>query len=402
MANPAQAMAAAGRKGDTELAHVGVGEMLVPREVIDNDPGVLSAIIKAFQKAGADWRKYQVDEAQEPPQPPGQSPFYSGEAGPPFGSVMPQPGQPNINPQTGAQEFFFHNFINPTTGLQEFGITVENGRSSDPGTQRDSYGMERAKDIYSRGGPTQPSPGTQRDEQEFIGFESVLPTPSPGAGVDPNAGQPSPSPSYDPLSSAPGLGGGPDAAYGPPITNPNFRGEEYPSTMVGRALPDIMGNLPSMTRIIGEFAGKQFDGKPLEGGPPDVFGKDGLGYQEKSEDENPFQQVRQKQLADVVRGFQRPDLLNQPGGLNLSENMTPEQMRAAIATRGVEGNDARFRSQEAIKFFLNSIRRRAIDAQGNVQEIQLLPIERQYLRQVVGLKGDYPNTQGLLEAIAGV
>ena len=40
-----------GRGMDDRIAHVAPGEIVIPRQVIDRQPQLLAAIIKAFQKA---------------------------------------------------------------------------------------------------------------------------------------------------------------------------------------------------------------------------------------------------------------------------------------------------------------------------------------------------------------
>ena len=76
-------MASKGRNGDTTVGHLTPGEIVIPREVIDNQPQLMAAIIKAFNKYGenmqqpVDWRRYVVGDDEGP-----------------------------TNPETGAEEFF--------------------------------------------------------------------------------------------------------------------------------------------------------------------------------------------------------------------------------------------------------------------------------------------------------
>lgn len=53
-------MAGLGRMGDSELAHVTPGEMVVPRQVLARDPGLARHAAKAIASAGADPRQYVV------------------------------------------------------------------------------------------------------------------------------------------------------------------------------------------------------------------------------------------------------------------------------------------------------------------------------------------------------
>ena len=82
-----QKMAAMGRNGDTQLAHVSPGEMMVPRQVLDNNPGLNSGINAAIMDMGGDPNRYMVGNQSN-----------------------------SINPMTGQPEFFFAellSFIKP-------------------------------------------------------------------------------------------------------------------------------------------------------------------------------------------------------------------------------------------------------------------------------------------------
>jgi len=85
-----QNMAAMGRNGDTQLAHVSPGEMMVPRQVLDNNPGLNSGINAAIMDMGGDPNRYTVGNQSN-----------------------------SINPMTGQPEFFFTellSFIKPILG----------------------------------------------------------------------------------------------------------------------------------------------------------------------------------------------------------------------------------------------------------------------------------------------
>ena len=80
-------MAAMGRNGDTQLAHVAPGEMMVPRQVLDNNPGLNSGINAAIMDMGGDPNRYMVGNQDN-----------------------------SINPMTGQPEFFWTellSFIKP-------------------------------------------------------------------------------------------------------------------------------------------------------------------------------------------------------------------------------------------------------------------------------------------------
>lgn len=73
-----QALAPLGRGGDTEIAHVTPGEMIVPQEIAANLPGGRNALVRAFQSDGADPGRYVVGGADD-----------------------------SINPRTGMREYLY-------------------------------------------------------------------------------------------------------------------------------------------------------------------------------------------------------------------------------------------------------------------------------------------------------
>ena len=85
-----QNMAAMGRNGDTQLAHVSPGEMVVPRQVLNNRPELNAGINAAIMDMGGNPRRYKVGSSDN-----------------------------SINPMTGQPEFFFTElltFIKPILG----------------------------------------------------------------------------------------------------------------------------------------------------------------------------------------------------------------------------------------------------------------------------------------------
>ena len=77
-----QGMAQYGRNGDTMMAHVAPGEMVVPQEVLQSNPQVARGLGMAFSDAGADPLRYTVGS-----------------------------GQNSINPVTGEPEFFLDELL---------------------------------------------------------------------------------------------------------------------------------------------------------------------------------------------------------------------------------------------------------------------------------------------------
>ncbi len=82
MADFIDTLEAMGQSEDTKIAHVAPGEIVIPREIQDEEPQVVQSFIKAMSKAGMNWRQFVV--------------------GSPEG---------NINEETGLQEFVFSGSI---------------------------------------------------------------------------------------------------------------------------------------------------------------------------------------------------------------------------------------------------------------------------------------------------
>lgn len=92
---PQDALAEAGRGTDTQLAHMSLGEIVIPRAFLD-DPQVMAVLQQMFEAAGADMNQYTVGHEAN-----------------------------KINPETGYPEFgFFKRLFN---GLSKVGVTLNQG-----------------------------------------------------------------------------------------------------------------------------------------------------------------------------------------------------------------------------------------------------------------------------------
>ncbi len=83
-----------------------------------------------------------------------------------------------------------------------------------------------------------------------------------------------------------------------------------------------------------------------------------------------------------------PDAIEEPGTMGFSPIMTVLQRRAAIATGGVAGTDSTFRDDNAQEYYINLLLRSIIGEDGAIigDFTDILPIELQYMRQVLGIE----------------
>lgn len=102
----------------------------------------------------------------------------------------------------------------------------------------------------------------------------------------------------------------------------------------------------------------------------------------------------------VQQDFTRPGEIGPPGFLQMSSQMSPLQQRSAIATGGVLGNDSKFRDPASSGFFSNVAQRALIGESGELADYnQVLPIERQFVEQVLGTPIREQSTAGFLDAL---
>ena len=92
-----QDMAQYGRNGDTMMAHVAPGEMMVPPQILEANPNLATGLGMAFQDAGADPTRYIVGSGTNSMNPmTGQPEFFLGGLGNVVGSVLKSPFVQNV------------------------------------------------------------------------------------------------------------------------------------------------------------------------------------------------------------------------------------------------------------------------------------------------------------------
>lgn len=106
-----------------------------------------------------------------------------------------------------------------------------------------------------------------------------------------------------------------------------------------------------------------------------------------------FGGVRPGELMDA------PNFLMQGSG-GLNPQMTPQQQRAAIATRGVAGESSAYRDPATLDYYKNLALHSLTDPSGSVPEgIKPLPIEEQFVSQVLGEPPRAGSTESFLSAL---
>ena len=92
---------------------------------------------------------------------------------------------------------------------------------------------------------------------------------------------------------------------------------------------------------------------------------------------------------DKTTGFQVPSAMTMPTGTGLRQDMNPLQQRAYIATEATQGGPtgSYWKTQPGVDYYKNLVSRSLIDPQttGIGQSAQVLPVERQYVTQSLGL-----------------
>ena len=93
-----------------------------------------------------------------------------------------------------------------------------------------------------------------------------------------------------------------------------------------------------------------------------------------------------------------PNFLQGPG--NLVEGMTDLQKRTSIATRATSGEASAYRDPKTQEYYRNLALYSMTGPDGKpVQNAQVLPVERQYLTQVLGMEPRSQSVESFLSAL---
>lgn len=354
----AEIMGALGRGSDTMAAHVTPGDFVVPRAVIDSDPAVLSAIIKAFGKTSEkmgqplDWRTHLV-------------------AG----------GMNSQNPISGAPEFF--------VGGNSEGSGPASGDTSGIGDDGSSGAGVGAGAGVGGGDAAGVGDGTAGVGGGAISGSEGVGSLGGSIGGDTVSGDTGDSSGLmSALNSMFGLETGRNA-FESKAGTPNAYGS-LALALGGLAVPGI-GMIGGLANAFGATPSQSSSPQGTEG--VDAAVGDALGAGQISPG-------NAERIRESVALFSRPAEATAPVSLGLSGSMSPLQQRAAIATGAVASNNPAFRDTSARDYYRNLLQRSFVNDDGSLRDInELLPIEGQYLQQVLGAQPP-STTQALLQAIA--
>ena len=326
-------MGALGRGTDSRAAHVTPGEMVIPKEILDNQPNLMSAIIKAFQGFSenvrpVEWRSYLVGDSTTPK--------------------------------------------NPATGAEEFGIGGVGGADSR------AVGLDdRDKQIGMQGG------------RKALGARGV----NPGTVGQATAGDVSSIGATGPSKQVGTIGGTKAVGVAPESESEGFLSGLIPDPQSQTFAPGVMSMVPGagaffegMSELRDYATAQGWDVRDASQGAFNSI-NEGRASPDNADRARAryVSQFSPAQQEAITENFARPTAMEPPGHLGLSGAMTPLQQRTAIATGATQGESV-YRSQDATDYYKNILQRSLIGAGGELGDYnQIMPIESQYLRSVLGL-----------------
>lgn len=362
----ASAVAGMGQRGDDSVAHVRTGEMVIPQSRMT--PKLMSAFLEAM--GGTDPSKFVVGNPANQRNTATGMPMFAddedGSAG--FGA-----GEGGFADTAGPS------FSGPATDAYESSIggpvggglsTAGYNPANDP-----NFGMDPGDPVGdSRGGSEVGSFGRAAASM----FSNAL-------GIPGNVGAFAAGPAYAAIT---GREMSPFDAFGTMASmSPGFglaaAGARGLAELGGRGIQSVMEaaglnpqtNTTSQTGQMGPTAEGGGDGEVAS-----------LGEQMAAE--------------TAKQNFTPPAAMQAPASLRLNPQMTELQQRTMVASRGTQGDDSRYRTEEAQNFYRNLLQRALIGQGGAVNPLSsLLPVDMQFIQQVLGIKPP-DSSSALLQAIA--
>lgn len=317
--------ASQGRGNDTQLTHENIGEVNIPPGVIDENPNLMSAIIKAFRNSGHDWRKFQVGHPSNSTNPnTGLAEFDEGD-----------PGGDHAGDTGGASDGSTSSGVGAGTPGARDNDNVTDDSTTDPGRVTMAPGAI----------PDGPPPGTQLEGSQRVAM-------APG-GVQSGIGRAS-----DFLTGLLSMSPVANALTAAGVATGALPGDTKPAMVSGiegmnRAM-DGIGTSPGM----GEGAGGS-----ASGGHNDPRVQNTLQPQSTVSSESPASPIPQA-----------PAL---PQFLQALLNLSPLQQRSAIATYGTQGLESGRYGEDDVKNFYKDLVQRNLGMDENP-----LPVEEQYINRL--------------------
>lgn len=339
-----------GRHGDNTIGHLTEGEIVIPKQIVDEDPSVLTPFIRAMTKRGRDWRPYVV-------------------------------GQGSVNPNTGMQEFPYGwggSDRSPSSGGRESFGGSRGGTSY--GSRDNASARQAERNIFT--GRSVPET-TYRPRAEAAGL-----TPVEGTNRERTFQE------GGPMGSAGSRPGGPaDVADDEPGLFGSMLGDAVgpPSGKSLGLLGTLIGLTPGVGTLMGVTALAQALG--LEGEVDWEPGRPNPGAREDS-GQLDYRSPRAQAIKRIATAAAAAGLIDPPGWLTRSiEGLSPLQTRAHIATQGTAGSDSGYRSRDVFDYYRGLLT--------NTPYENVLPVEHQFLKDIWGANYG-ANTSSLMQALAAI
>lgn len=400
----------AGRGGDTEVAHVTPGEIVIPDSVVDDNPQLMSAIVKAFKNSGHNWRRYQVGGEDDSRNPKTGMREYTdtsggvggdheghGTSGQGQGMGGQADGRGEGARSGGVSDDKYGGHFGGGAGGVGGGGGMENspvGNVADLAADRAAEQAAMQGSVSGRGAESAAAAAAASMSGDLGGGPGD-PGGDPGFG----GGRPSGTPST----------GHPDTMMGniqrlaSPVGRAELQGMQYGGVTPGE-LAGMFGGLTAMgvvegTQSLAGLAERQGLSVSRPSGPPGSEPGDAPGTGDTGGTNSPGPPQAPMVPAGgppaavpaaIPAAPRLPDFLSAIGGLS------PLQQRAAIATYGISSDQAGLYRGQAARDYYRDLFLRNIGT-----DEEPLPIEQQYLQQGLGVP-TAPGRDAFLAAIRGL
>ena len=404
------------------VGHMAAGDVVIPAKLIDREPSVLAALIRAHTKHGSDWREHVAGSAEKNPKTglaefawPDPDEEQSIEDDPVFDAWQASQedantgfdtsefdgggggnGGPLVDTQSAIDRAMEASRNNPTgydTGVQTSvnTMTVPETREDNP-EEDDGFAALARKMRPSTSVNTKTVPETRPKPYEAGGSLSNLINrvapfiPGVGSTIGGTTGT-------GPSGAAVNAAGNFFDAHGGEASLRSYPQGGSDEPMADEAPGTVGPGAPPLPVQPAQSAPPPSDQAPNSGVPGLPGGSDPwegvLGRARPTPTPNRITQS----------GFARPAAMPSPHFLSLDGGMTPLQARTAVATYGVNASDGMWRDPAATEYYKNELLRSLVGDSGELGDYgSVLPIEHQFLQQVLGLSYG-ADTKSLVSAL---